>query len=81
MYMIKNHCISIKNVVHHTDCAYLFQFLTDEDFKKIRLREAVRQIDPKAGKKRKRGADHTEPSERSVLLLSVSYRKSNILVT
>lgn len=40
------------------------RFLTDEDFKKIRLREAVRQIDPKAGKKRKRGAEHTEPSER-----------------
>ena len=57
----------IKNVIHYTDCAYLFQFLTDEDFKKIRLREAARQIDPKAGKKRKRGADHAEPSERSVL--------------
>ena len=69
MYMIKNHFISIKTVIHYTDCAYFFQFLTDEDFKKIRLREAARQIDPKAGKKRKRDADHAEPSERSVLLL------------
>ena len=43
---------------------YLFQLLTDEDFKKIRLREAARLIDPKAGKKRKRGADNTAPAER-----------------
>ena len=44
---------------------YLFQILTDEDFKKIRLREIARQIDPKVGKKRKRGAD-IAPTERFV---------------
>ena len=46
---------------------YLFQILTDEDFKKIRLREIARQIDPKVGRKRKRGADNTAPTERFVL--------------
>ena len=45
----------------------LFQILTDEDFKKIRLREIAKQIDPKVGKKRKRGADNTGPAERFVL--------------
>lgn len=45
----------------------LFQILTDEDFKKIRLREIAKQIDPKVGKKRKRGADNTGPTERFVL--------------
>ena len=45
----------------------LFQLLTDEDFKKMRLRELARQIDPKAGNKRKRAADNTGPPERFVL--------------
>jgi len=44
------------------------RLLTDEDFKKIRLREAACQIDPKAGKKRKRNADDTRTTERGELI-------------
>ncbi|KAJ7392999.1 Protein SDA1 [Desmophyllum pertusum] len=48
------------------------RILTDEDFKKIKLREMARQMDPKAGKKRKRGADNTGTTERFVFLLTLS---------
>ncbi|XP_020617627.1 protein SDA1 homolog [Orbicella faveolata] len=44
------------------------RILTDEDFKKIRLREIAKQIDPKVGMKRKRGADNTGPAERGELI-------------
>lgn len=44
------------------------RFLTDDDFKKIKMREIARQIDPKAGKKRKRTSDTTEPAERNELI-------------
>lgn len=49
----------------------LFQLLTDDDFKKIRLREAARLIDPKADKKRKRGADNTASSERWAIFFKI----------
>lgn len=44
------------------------RILTDEDFKKIRQGEIARQIDPKVGKKRKRAADNTGPTERGELI-------------
>lgn len=44
------------------------RFLTDDDFKKIKMREIALQIDPKAGKKRKRTTDTTGLAERNELL-------------
>ncbi|XP_028397743.1 protein SDA1 homolog isoform X2 [Dendronephthya gigantea] len=44
------------------------KIFTNEDFKKIRLTKIVQQVNPKAGKKRKREEENKEPSERKDLL-------------
>ena len=43
------------------------QILTDEDFKKIKLKEMANELQPKAGKKRKRATDvKTQTKDRFV---------------
>ena len=42
------------------------QILTDEDFKKIKFKEMANELQPKAGKKRKRATDKSPTKDRFV---------------